>query len=83
MVSSSVRMVGLPGAAQLDDQLGAGPAAPAQAQLGSPVLSVDVDAYLFDQCAQEFLAVPVGDGGRRPHRPMSAPSAAEPSARRR
>ena len=67
MVSSSVRVRGWLGAAELEAQFGNGTAPPTQGELGSFLLAVDVDSDFFEKGAQQLFAVPVGGGGSGPH----------------
>ena len=55
-----------PGAGQDDVEFARGPASPAQGEVGTRLLLVDCHDHLFQQRAQELLALAVGRGRRRP-----------------
>ena len=67
-VSSSVRIVG--GACRGRATVSSDSAPPRQRSVSSARLActVDADDHLVEQGAQQFFAVPVGGGGRLPHR---------------
>src|SRR5918994_4033571 len=55
------------GARQADHELADRAAAPAQGEIGSELGPIDGDDDLFEQAAQQSLAVAIGCGWRRPH----------------
>src|SRR3974390_2051640 len=42
-------------------------AAPAQREVSVGLLALNAQSDLLEQCAQQFLAIPIARGGRRPH----------------